>query len=227
MGRFQNTVQPVSGAERAGPQQRTVRGAIKRLLDVLGALGGLVVLSPLLAAVSLAILMRMGRPVLFRQERPGLHGRIFTLVKFRTMREARDDAGRLLPDSERLTPLGKFLRKTSLDEFPQLWNLLKGDVSLVGPRPLLVQYLDLYTAEQMRRHNVKPGITGWAQVNGRNAVTWEDKFTMDVWYVDNWSLLLDVKILFMTAAKVVRGEGISQEGQATAEPFKGTPGKSS
>ena len=196
--------------------------AVKRAIDLSVALAGLVLLSPVLLAVSVLILLCIGLPIFFRQGRPGLHGTIFTLVKFRTMSHACDESGRLLPDSQRLTNLGRFLRKTSLDELPQLWNVLTGELSLVGPRPLLIQYLDLYTPEQMRRHDVKPGITGWAQVNGRNAISWEQKFEFDVWYVDHWSLLLDLKILLMTAVKVLRGEGVRQEGQATAEPFRGT-----
>lgn len=197
--------------------------AVKRIVDIAVALVGLIVLSPLLLAVSVIILLAMGAPVFFRQARPGLNGRIFTVVKFRTMTTLTDDRGKPLPDSARLTRLGSFLRRASLDELPQLWNVLKGDLSLVGPRPLLVHYLDLYTPEQMRRHLVKPGITGWAQVNGRNDVTWEEKFALDVWYVDHWSLLLDLKILAMTVVKVVRGEGISQTGHVTAEEFKGSP----
>jgi sugar transferase EpsL len=196
--------------------------AIKRLIDITAALVGLVVLAPLLLAVAALICRSMGRPILFRQARPGMHGKIFTVVKFRTMSDARDEFGGLLPDALRLTALGKFLRATSIDELPQLWNVLKGELSLVGPRPLLIQYLELYTPEQMRRHDVKPGITGWAQVNGRNDLTWEDKFTLDVWYVDHWSLLLDAKILLLTVIKVLKREGISQPGQATAAPFKGS-----
>jgi sugar transferase EpsL len=163
----------------------------------------------------------IGKPVLFRQIRPGLQGKSFTIYKFRTMIDARDIQGRLLPDAERLTSLGKFLRATSIDELPELFNVLKGDMSLVGPRPLLMQYLERYTPEQMRRHEVKPGITGWAQVNGRNAISWEDKFSLDVWYVDNWSLWLDCKILCLTLLKIIKREGINQPGQATIEEFRG------
>jgi sugar transferase EpsL len=199
-----------------------VAHTVKRAFDFMAALAGLIILSPLLAAVAILVRVAMGRPAFFRQERPGLHGRIFTLVKFRTMNQATDSSGCLLPDSKRLTRLGRILRATSIDELPQLWNVLRGDVRLVGPRPLLVQYLDLYTPEQMRRHDVKPGITGWAQVNGRNDLTWEEKFALDVWYVDNWSLILDLRILFMTASKVLKGEGINQPGQATAEEFRGS-----
>ena len=173
--------------------------------------------------IILAFMIRckLGTPVLFRQQRPGLGGRPFWLLKFRTMTEARDARGNLLPDAARLTAFGRFLRATSLDELPELLNVLKGDMSLVGPRPLLMQYLDRYTPEQARRHEVRPGITGWAQVNGRNAITWEEKFKLDVWYVDNWSLWLDIKIIFMTVWKIFKREGISQPGQATMEEFRG------
>jgi sugar transferase EpsL len=205
-----------------GVSTAIMRRATKRLIDATFALAALVVLSPLLLVVCLLICIGMGRPIVFRQPRPGLHGKVFTLVKFRTMTDERDDLGVLLPDAHRLTGVGKFLRTTSIDELPQLWNVLKGELSLVGPRPLLIQYLELYTPEQMRRHDVKPGITGWAQVNGRNDVTWEEKFALDVWYVDNWTLLLDFRILLMTVIKVIKGEGISQPGHATAEAFKGS-----
>lgn len=176
---------------------------------------------PVMAVIALLIRRTLGRPVLFRQIRPGLNGKPFGLYKFRTMTDARDGEGRLLPDEARLTTFGRFLRSTSLDELPELWNVLRGDMSLVGPRPLLMAYLDRYDSEQMRRHHVKPGLTGWAQVNGRNALTWEDKFRLDVWYVDNQSLLLDLKILFLTMGIVLRREGISQEGHSTAEEFMG------
>lgn len=199
-----------------------MQSRIKRLIDVSAALVGLTALAPVFLVVSVLILLIMGRPIFFRQERPGLHAKIFTVVKFRTMSTVRDASGTLLPDAQRLTTLGRFLRAASIDELPQLWNVLKGELSLVGPRPLLVQYLNLYTPEQMRRHEMIPGITGWAQVNGRNDITWEDKFTLDVWYVDHWSLVLDLKILLMTVFKVLKGEGISQSGHATAEPFQGT-----
>jgi lipopolysaccharide/colanic/teichoic acid biosynthesis glycosyltransferase len=195
---------------------------MKLLFDVVVAAAALLAGALLLLAVALAVRLVLGRPVLFVQERPGLHGAPFRLVKFRTMRAAAVDAsGRPLPDEARLTRLGRFLRATSLDELPELWNVLKGEMSLVGPRPLLMQYLPLYTPEQARRHEVLPGITGWAQVNGRNALSWEDKFRLDVWYVDNRSFRLDLKILWLTAVKVFRREGISQEGHATAEAFKG------
>lgn len=191
-------------------------------MDVLLAGAGLVVTWPVIVALAVAVRRGMGSPVFFRQVRPGLHGRHFTVVKFRTMKDARDGAGRLLPDSERLTGLGRFLRATSLDELPQLWNVLRGDMSLVGPRPLLPEYLDRYTPEQARRHEVRPGITGWAQVNGRNASTWEQRLQQDVWYVDNQSFWLDLKILWLTVAKVLRREGVSKEGHATMPEFLGT-----
>ena len=168
--------------------------------------------------------MDMGRPIIFTQQRPGLSGKPFTIYKFRTMNDERDAQGNLLPDEQRLTRFGKFLRKTSLDELPELFNVLKGDMSLVGPRPLLMEYLPLYSAEQARRHEVKPGITGWAQINGRNTLAWEDKFNLDVWYVDHLSFWLDVKILFITLLKVFKREGISQDGQATVEKFRGNGG---
>jgi len=194
----------------------------KRLFDVSAAAAGLLVLSPAIALTALAIRVRMGRPVLFRQIRPGLDGRPFELLKFRTMRDALDAEGLPLPDANRLTPLGSFLRASSLDELPQLWNVLRGDMSLVGPRPLLMEYLPLFTSEQARRHEVRPGITGWAQVNGRNAVSWERKFELDVWYVDNRTFLLDLRILGLTLLRAFRREGISQPGHATAERFRGS-----
>lgn len=193
----------------------------KRLFDLLLALPALIVLSPLFGLLALAILWRMGRPVFFQQKRPGLHGKPFGLLKFRTMTEDRDRQGDLLPDERRLTRLGRFLRSTSLDELPELFNVIRGDMSLVGPRPLLMQYLERYTPEQSRRHEVKPGITGWAQVNGRNAITWEDKFKLDVWYVDHDSLALDLKIIAITILRILKREGISQPGHATAEEFLG------
>lgn len=192
------------------------------MLDVVGAAAGLALLSPVLAATALAVRLRLGSPVLFRQERPGLHGRPFMMYKFRTMRDGVDAAGDPLPDEARLTPLGRFLRSTSLDELPELWSVLRGEMSLVGPRPLLVEYLPLYTPEQARRHEVRPGITGWAQVNGRNAISWEEKFRYDVWYVDHRSLLLDLRILLLTLKKVFWREGISQPGRATMEKFRGS-----
>jgi sugar transferase EpsL len=195
---------------------------MKRLLDISATFVGLATLSPLLLTIGIMARILFGSPVLFRQLRPGLHGKPFAIYKFRTMKNWWDPEGNPLPDELRLTKLGKFLRSTSLDELPELFNVLKGDMSLVGPRPLLMEYLPLYTPEQARRHEVKPGITGWAQVNGRNTISWEEKFKLDVWYVDNQSFLLDMKILWMTLIKVFRREGISQEGQATMEKFKGT-----
>jgi sugar transferase EpsL len=194
----------------------------KRVLDILIALPALLILSPVLLCLALMIRLSQGAPVFFRQVRPGKDGKPFTIYKFRTMSDRRDLSGRVLPDDERLTRLGRFLRSTSLDELPELVNVLKGEMSIVGPRPLLMQYLDRYTPEQMRRHEVKPGITGWAQVNGRNAVTWEDKFKFDVWYVDNQSPSLDLRIIALTVWKILKREGISQPGQATAEEFKGS-----
>lgn len=193
----------------------------KRVLDILGAGIGLLLLSPVLLVVSLLILRQMGRPVFFRQIRPGLHGRPFGMVKFRTMRDALDAEGNPLPDSERLTRLGRFLRSSSLDELPELWNVLRGEMSLVGPRPLLVEYLPLYSPFQARRHEVRPGVTGWAQVNGRNAITWDEKFALDVWYVDNQSLWLDLRIIGLTIRKVLTREGISAAGEATMPKFEG------
>lgn len=203
-------------------RQRGWQAGVKRLLDRAAAAAGLVLLSPLLALVALAIRLDMGAPVLFRQERPGRHARPFRVVKFRTMRHALGRDGRPLPDAERLTALGRFLRASSLDELPQLWNVLRGDLALVGPRPLLMQYLPRYSPEQARRHEVTPGITGWAQVNGRNAISWEEKFALDVWYVDHWSLALDLKILALTALRVVNRSGISKEGHATMPEFMGS-----
>ncbi|MEN6479131.1 MAG: sugar transferase [Anaerolineales bacterium] len=193
----------------------------KRLLDLALTIPGLILVSPLLGLIALLVRWRMGPPVFFRQTRPGLHGEPFELIKFRTMTDARDAEGRLLPDAERLTRLGRFLRTTSLDELPELWNVLRGEMSLVGPRPLLMEYLPLYSAEQARRHEVRPGITGWAQVHGRNAIPWEDKFALDVWYVDHCSLWLDLRILALTALRVLERKGIAQQGQATMEPFRG------
>ena len=195
----------------------------KRTLDLILTVPALIVLSPVLLLLGILVAILLGSPVLFRQRRPGLHGRPFWLLKFRTMTDARDAGGALLPDAERLTAFGRFLRATSLDELPELFNVLKGDMSLVGPRPLLMQYLERYTPEQARRHEVRPGITGWAQVNGRNAITWEEKFKLDIWYVDHRSLWLDMKIIAMTVWKILNREGINQPGQATMEEFKGAP----
>lgn len=200
------------------------RSAVKHIADGLCAAVGLVVVSPILAGTALLIRVMIGSPVLFRQKRPGRFGRPFTVYKFRTMSLATDESGKLLPDSERLTRLGKWIRATSLDELPQLWNVLRGDVSLVGPRPLLMEYLPRYSAEQARRHDVMPGITGWAQINGRNALTWEEKFALDTWYVDNWSLGLDLRILLLTFKRVLMRDGISNNQHATMPEFLGDKG---
>jgi len=194
---------------------------VKRCIDIVGAGLGMIVLSPFLVIIAIAVWVRMGRPIIFKQMRPGLNGKPFYMYKFRTMTNEKDEQGNPLSDEQRLTRLGRFLRSTSLDELPELLNVLKGDMSLVGPRPLLMQYLARYTPEQARRHEVQPGITGWAQINGRNAITWEEKFALDVWYVDNWSLWLDMKILAMTVIKVFKREGISAAGEATMTEFKG------
>ncbi|WP_279346939.1 sugar transferase [Halopseudomonas nanhaiensis] len=194
---------------------------LKRIMDCLVALLALLLLAPVLAIVAWQVRCNLGTPVLFRQVRPGLNGKPFEMVKFRTMKDAVDANGTPLPDSERLTSFGQFLRSTSLDELPELWNVLKGDMSLVGPRPLLMEYLPLYSAEQYRRHEVRPGVTGWAQVNGRNALGWNEKFMLDVWYVDNQTLSLDIKILFLTVKKVLVRDGISADGEATAARFTG------
>lgn len=195
----------------------------KRFLDLLIASLGLALTAPLQGVLAVLIRWHLGRPVLFRQERPGLDGAPFTLLKFRTMTDARDAQRQLLPDAERLPPLGRFLRSTSLDELPELWNVVRGDMSLVGPRPLLVEYLPHYSTRQKRRHEVRPGLTGWAQVNGRNAPDWETRLEMDVWYVENRSLWLDLRILVRTLATVLRREGISREGHATAPKFGESP----
>ncbi len=202
-------------------QSRSERQLVKRAFDLAVTIPAVLLLLPLLAIVAVLVRYKLGTPVLFRQQRPGLHGKPFTIYKFRTMTDARDTQGMLLPDSERLTPFGRFLRCTSLDELPELFNVLKGDMSVVGPRPLLMHYLGRYTPEQMRRHDVKPGITGWAQINGRNALTWEEKFSLDVWYVNNATLWLDLKILGFTIGTIFRREGINQPGHATAQEFLG------
>lgn len=194
---------------------------MKRFFDILVALLLLLVLWPFFLLIALLVRLKLDTEVSFKQMRPGLSGKPFIIYKFSTMLILRDDKGRLLPDAQRMTEFGKFLRSTSLDELPELFNVIKGDMSLVGPRPLLMEYLPLYSPEQARRHEVKPGITGWAQVNGRNAISWEEKFKMDVWYVDNQTFLLDIKILWLTIVKVFKREGISQEGQATMEKFRG------
>ena len=195
---------------------------MKRIIDILASAALLILLSPVMALVAISVLADVGRPVLFRQRRPGLNGRPFEILKFRTMRNAVLADGTALPDGERLTAFGRWLRATSLDELPELWNVLRGDMSLVGPRPLLMHYLPLYSPEQMRRHDVRPGLTGWAQVNGRNALSWEEKFRHDVWYVDHQSPALDLRILFMTAKSVLSRHGISHEDSATMPEFTGS-----
>lgn len=199
-----------------------MQGTAKRLFDLLLTIPGLILLSPVLLLVACLVRVRLGSPVLFTQLRPGLHGRPFRMYKFRTMVDQRDGQGRFLPDEERLTPFGRLLRSTSLDELPELLNVLKGEMSLVGPRPLLMEYLERYTPEQARRHEVRPGITGWAQIHGRNQVSWEDRFMLDVWYVDHRTLWLDLRILLLTVVKVVRREGISASGHASMPPFQGS-----
>jgi len=194
---------------------------MKRLFDATAASLALLVLSPLLLLTAALVAFKLGRPVLFKQERPGLHGQPFTMLKFRSMTDQRDAKGELLDDTLRLTKFGKLLRSTSVDELPGLWNVVIGNMSLVGPRPLLMEYLPLYSPEQARRHDVRPGLTGWAQIKGRNALSWEEKFALDTWYVDNAAFWLDCKIILMTVAKVVRREGITMEGSATAEKFRG------
>ncbi|MBG0847028.1 sugar transferase [Ectopseudomonas chengduensis] len=194
---------------------------MKRLLDIVACLAALILLGPLMLVVAWLIRQKLGSPVLFRQIRPGLGGKPFEMIKFRTMRDVVDSEGNPLPDSSRMTAFGRLLRSTSLDELPELWNVLKGDMSLVGPRPLLMEYLPLYSPEQYRRHEVRPGVTGWAQINGRNALSWEDKFKLDVWYVNNQSFWLDCKILFLTVKKVLLRDGISADGEATMTKFTG------
>ncbi len=196
---------------------------LKRIIDITIASTALILLSPVYLIVAHKVKKNLGSPVLFRQVRPGLHGKPFEMIKFRTMKDALDDNGNPLPDSERLTPFGKMLRATSLDEMPELWNVIKGDMSIVGPRPLLMEYLPLYNQEQAKRHNVRPGITGYAQVNGRNAISWEKKFELDTWYVENHSLWLDFKIMLKTIKKVIAKDEISAEGEATMTKFTGTP----
>ena len=195
---------------------------MKRWMDIAGALCGLLVLGPVILLLAALVRVKLGSPVLFRQVRPGMDGRAFQMAKFRTMTDARDANGDLLPDADRLTGFGQFLRSSSLDELPELWNVLKGEMSLVGPRPLLMEYLPLYSERQARRHEVRPGITGWAQINGRNALSWDEKFELDVWYAENRSLWLDIKILFLTVWKVVKRDGISQEGEVTMSKFTGS-----
>ncbi|WP_369959534.1 sugar transferase [Pseudomonas benzenivorans] len=194
---------------------------IKRLFDIAASAFGLLLLAPVIAIVAWQIRRKLGSPVLFRQVRPGLNGKPFEMIKFRTMRDAVDETGKPLPDSARMMPFGSFLRSSSLDELPELWNVLKGDMSLVGPRPLLMEYLTLYSPEQYRRHEARPGVTGWAQINGRNALSWDEKFKLDVWYVDNRSFWLDLKIIFLTVKKVLVRDGISADGEATMAKFTG------
>jgi len=195
---------------------------LKRAFDFVLAVVGLIILSPVLVWIAWKVRSRLGSPVIFRQRRPGLNGEPFDMIKFRTMLEAYDEHGKPLPNEQRMTPFGKWLRATSLDELPELWNVLKGNMSLVGPRPLRMEYLPLYNAHQARRHELRPGITGWAQINGRNSLSWEQKFDLDVWYVDNQSFLLDLKILFLTVKKVVVKEGINASEEVTMKPFTGT-----
>ena len=195
---------------------------MKRLLDIIISLSALVLLAPLYVVISCKVKKNLGSPILFKQTRPGLHAQPFDMIKFRTMKDATDTSGNLLPDSMRMTAFGKMLRSSSLDELPELWNVLKGDMSLVGPRPLLMEYVPLYNKEQTKRHEMRPGITGWAQINGRNAISWEEKFQLDVWYVDNHSIWLDFKILLLTLKKVFIKEGISADGEVTMTKFTGT-----
>lgn len=199
---------------------------MKRLIDIAGSLFGLLLLSPVMLVAAIAIRRRMGAPVLFAQDRPGLGGQPFRMYKFRSMLNACGADGQPLSDAERLTALGRFLRSTSIDELPGLWNVLKGDMSLVGPRPLLMEYLPRYNAEQARRNDVRPGLTGWAQVNGRNALSWEEKFALDIWYVDHRSLWLDIRIIWLTLLRIIQRDGISAEGEATMSKFQGTGGNS-
>lgn len=195
---------------------------IKRLIDITAAASGLLILAPLMSFIGAAIYLSMGSPIFFRQTRPGKDGKPFEMIKFRTMTDSRSNSGDILPDKDRLTILGSFLRSTSMDELPELLNVLKGDMSIVGPRPLLMEYVPLYTADQYRRMAIRPGITGWAQINGRNTLSWEQKFDLDTWYVDNQSTLLDIKIIFLTFIKIISREGINSEGEATATKFTGT-----
>ncbi|WP_027400279.1 sugar transferase [Anaerovorax odorimutans] len=198
-----------------------MKNLIKRVLDIVFSLILIICLSPLIFVMYFLAKVMLGSPVIFKQKRPGKDGKIFTMYKFRTMTDAKDKAGNLLPDADRLTNFGKILRKTSIDELPELFNILKGDMSFVGPRPLLVQYLDRYSKTQARRHEVRPGLTGWAQVNGRNAISWEEKFKLDVWYVDHWSILFDIKIIFMTLMVVFKRSGVNAHGEATMSEFMG------
>ncbi|EIL8447485.1 sugar transferase [Clostridium perfringens] len=200
---------------------KNIQYFIKRIFDIIASLGGLIVFSPIIIVVAILVRVNLGSPILFTQDRVGKNNKIFKMMKFRTMKDGIDKYGKLLPDSERLTNFGKILRSTSLDELPELINILKGDMSLIGPRPLLIEYLPLYSEEQKRRHNVLPGLTGWAQVNGRNSISWGEKFKLDVYYVNNWSLGLDLKIFFLTFYKLFNREGINQDGESTVEDFNG------
>lgn len=200
---------------------KNIQYFIKRTFDIIAALGGLIVFSPIIIVVAILVRVNLGSPILFTQDRVGKNNKIFKMMKFRTMKDGVDKDGKLLPDSERLNNFGKILRSTSLDELPELINILKGDMSLIGPRPLLIEYLPLYSEEQKRRHNVLPGLTGWAQVNGRNSISWGEKFKLDVYYVNNWSLGLDLKIFFLTFYKLFNREGINQDGESTVEDFNG------
>lgn len=200
---------------------KSIQYFIKRTFDIIASLGGLIVFSPIILVVAILVRVNLGSPILFTQDRVGKNNKIFKMMKFRTMKDGVDKYGKLLPDSERLTNFGKILRSTSLDELPELVNILKGDMSLIGPRPLLVEYLPLYSEEQKRRHDVLPGLTGWAQINGRNAISWGEKFKLDVYYVDNWSIGLDIKIFFLTFYKLLKRDGINQDGQVTSEYFNG------
>ncbi|MGB7581132.1 MAG: sugar transferase [Sedimentisphaerales bacterium] len=200
-----------------------MRHFIKRLFDIISSIAGLIVISPLLVVLAVLVRLKLGSPILFRQQRPGFGGKAFVIYKFHTMTDQRDTSGNLLPDEQRLPAFGRFLRSTSFDELPELFNVLKGDMSIVGPRPLMMKYLDRYSPQQARRHEVKPGITGWAQINGRNAISWEDKFKLDVWYVDNWTFWLDIKIILKSIWMVIAKEGITQQGRATMDEFMGTP----
>jgi sugar transferase EpsL len=202
-----------------------MRHFIKRLFDIISSAAGLIVISPLLVVLAVLVCLKLGSPILFRQQRPGLGGKAFVIYKFRTMTDKRDAAGHLLSDEQRLPAFGRFLRSTSFDELPELLNVLKGDMSIVGPRPLMTKYLSRYSPEQARRHDVKPGITGWAQINGRNAISWEDRFKLDVWYVDNGTFWLDIKIIFKSIWMVIAREDITQQGRATVDEFMGTPPK--
>jgi sugar transferase EpsL len=200
-----------------------MRHFIKRLLDIISSAAGLILISPLLVVLAVLVRFKLGSPILFRQQRPGLSGKAFVIYKFRTMTDQRDTSGNLLPDEQRLPTFGRFLRSTSFDELPELFNVLKGDMSIVGPRPLMMKYLCRYSPEQARRHEIKPGITGWAQINGRNAISLEDKFKLDIWYIDNWTFWLDMKIIIKSVWMVIAKKDITQQGRATMDEFMGTP----